>query len=194
MNTSFKRQLVSALVALSLSGAGAQSVEVAGVPLAPTAQVGTALLQLNGAGLRAKVFFKVYVVGLYVPQKTKDAAELLAQKGARRLSLRMLRDVDAESFVQALADGLQENHTPEQLAALKPQMDQFIADLRAVGEVKTGDVIFFEYVPSLGTRISVNGQVRGRVIAGDDFFSAVLRIWLGDKPVDGSLKKALLGG
>ena len=36
-------------------------------------------------------------------------------------------------------------------------------------------------------------QVRGRDIAGDDFYKALLRIWLGNKPVQDDLKPALLG-
>jgi hypothetical protein len=39
----------------------------------------------------------------------------------------------------------------------------------------------------------VNGQPRGKPIPGDDFYRALLRIWLGDKPVDGDLKKGMLG-
>ena len=66
--------------------------------LEPSAQVGAAALQLNGAGLRTRAFFKVYVAALYVPQKSADAAALLAQKGPRRITLTMLRNIDADSL------------------------------------------------------------------------------------------------
>lgn len=186
--------LLAIVLTLAAAGAWAQPVEVEGVKLESTAQVGNDTLQLNGAGLRTKVFFKVYVAGLYVPQKAHAAAQLLAQKGARRVSLTLLRNVDAESFVNALNDGLRDNHTEAQLAALKPQIDAFNASLKAVGEAKKGDVIHLDFVPESGTRVTINGLVRGSAIAGDDFFTALLRIWLGDKPVDGNLKKGLLGG
>jgi hypothetical protein len=106
----------------------------------------------------------------------------------------MLRDVDAESFAKALNDGLRDNHTEAQFVAMKPQIDALNANLKAVGEVKKGDVIHFEYVPDAGTRVTLNDTPRGSVIAGEDFFTSVLRIWLGDKPVDGNLKKAMIGG
>jgi hypothetical protein len=185
-----------AAVALTLAAAStwAQPLEVEGVKLDATTQLGNAALQLNGAGLRTKVFFKVYVAGLYVPQKASSAAQLLAQKGARRITLTMLRTVDAESFVQALNEGLRDNQTEAQLAAMKPQIDALNANLKAAGEAKKGDVIYLDYVPDSGTRVTINGQVRGSAIAGEDFFTAVLRIWLGDKPVDGNLKKGLVGG
>jgi hypothetical protein len=105
----------------------------------------------------------------------------------------MLRNVDAETFAGALNDGLRDNHTEAQFAAMKPQLDALNANLKAVGEAKKGDVIHFEFVPDTGTRVIVNGQARGSVIAGDEFFTSVLRIWLGEKPVDADLKKGLIG-
>ncbi|MEG1970988.1 MAG: chalcone isomerase family protein, partial [Burkholderiaceae bacterium] len=80
-----------------------------------------------------------------------------------------------------------------QLAALKPRIDALDAILKSIGEAKKGDLINFDYTPEGGTRITVNGQARGNAIAGEDFYSAVLRIWLGGKPVDAGLKQGLLG-
>lgn len=191
---SVKRPLASLLLACAALASWAQPVEVEGVKLEAGSQLGTAKLQLNGAGLRTKVFFKVYVAGLYTPQKATSAAQLLAQTGARRVTITMLRNVDAESFAGALNDGLRDNHTEAEFAAMKPKIDALNANLKAVGEAKKGDVIHFEFVPELGTQVTVNGQTKGSVIAGEDFFTAVLRIWLGEKPVDASLKKALIGG
>ena len=174
-------------------GASAQPVEREGVKFEPTAQVGGAALQLNGAGVRTRAIFKVYAAGLYVPAKSNSAAELLAQKGPRRLSLTMLRSVDADSFAGPLNDGLRNNHTEAQVAAFKPQIDALNAAMKAVEEAKKGDVIHFEYLPDSGTRITVNGQPKGSSIPGEEFFTAMLRIWLGDKPADADLKKGLLG-
>lgn len=175
-------------------GASAQPIEIEGVKFEPTVQVGGQTLQLNGAGIRTRVIFKVYVAGLYVPQKSADPNVLLAQKGPRRVAIHMLRNVDADTFATSLADGLKANHTEQQLAAFKAQADALAANLKAIGEAKKGDAIFFEFVPDAGTRIVVNGQPRGNPIPGEDFFAAVLRIWLGDRPADADLKKGMLGG
>jgi hypothetical protein len=182
------------LASLVLSPVRAQVVELEGVKLEPTAQVGGAALQLNGAGLRTRAIFKVYVAGLYVPQKSNNVATLLAQKGPRRMALTMLRNVDADSFAGPLNDGLKNNHSEAQLAGFKPQIEAMNAALKAVVEAKKGDVLHFEYLPDAGTRITVNGQQKGAAIPGEDFYTAMLRIWLGDKPADGDLKKGLLGG
>ena len=194
MNILMKRLLASAALSIVTLAAGAQPVEIEGVKLDASAQVGGAALQLNGAGVRTRAFFKVYVAGLYVPQKAGDAGALLAQKGARRIVIAMLRSVDAETFAGALNDGLKANHSDAQLAGWKTQIDALNANLKAVGEAKKGDLIHFEYVPEAGTRVMVSGQPRGSVIPGEDFFTAVLRIWIGDKPVDAGLKKGMLGG
>ncbi len=185
---------VALTLPLTAPMAMAQTTELEGVKLEPAAQVAGTNLMLNGAGLRTRAIFKVYVAGLYVPQKSADAAALLAQKGPRRISITMLRNVDAESFASALNDGLRSNHNDAQFAAFKPQIETLNANLKAVGEAKKGDVIHFEYLPETGTRVTVNGQPKGSAIPGEDFYTAVLRIWLGDKPVDGGLKKGLLGG
>jgi hypothetical protein len=194
MNGVVGRLIAAFALTIASLAANAQAVEIEGVKLDPTAQVGGAALVLNGAGVRTRAIFKVYVGGLYVPQKSNSAAALLSQKGPRRLVLTMLRNVDADSFAGPLNDGLKNNHSEAQLAGFKAQIDAMNAALKAVNEAKKGDVLHFEYLPDSGTRITVNGQPKGAPIPGEDFYTAMLRIWLGDKPADGDLKKGLLGG
>lgn len=187
------KRIVAALL-LAAATTLSQAVEVEGVKFDPTVQVGGQPLQLNGAGVRTRVLFKVYAAGLYVPQKSNSAATLLGQKGPRRVAIGMLRNVDADTFVGALNDGLKANLSAEQLAGFKPQIEALNANFKAIGEAKKGDLIDFEFTPEAGTRIVVNGQPRGAAIPGENFFEAVLRIWIGDKPVDADLKRGMLGG
>jgi hypothetical protein len=184
----------AAVLALSASTLCAQPAELEGVKLAPAAQVAGSPLVLNGAGLRTRAFFKVYVAALYAPQKATDATALLAQKGPRRVVITMLRNVDADTFSGALVDGIRDNHSEAQVTALKPQIDALMGTLKQAGEAKKGDVIHLEYDPATGTQVSINGLAKGSAMAGAEFFTAVLRIWLGEKPVDSGLKKGLLGG
>ena len=185
--------IVALMGLLAVMSIHAQPIEMEGQKFEPTAQVGGQALQLNGVGLRRRAIFKVYVAGLYVPQKSTNAATLINDKGARRVSLRMLRDVDADSFIDSFNDGLKNNLSEAQLTSLKPQTDALAATLKSIGEAKKGDAINFDYTPDGGTRITVNGQPRGNPIAGAEFFAAVLRIWLGEKPADEALKKGMLG-
>jgi Chalcone isomerase-like len=193
MNGVVRRAIAALSLALIAVGAGAQPAELEGVKLDPTAQVGGATLQLNGAGLRTRVFFKVYVAGLYVPQKANNAGALLAQKGPRRVAITMLRNVDADTFSGALVEGLKNNLSEAQYTGFKAQIDTLIANFKAAGEAKAGDVIHLDFAPEAGTKVIVNGKAQGSAIAGEDFYTALLRIWLGDKPADGDLKKGMLG-
>jgi hypothetical protein len=192
MNAVVMRLCAAVVLALAPLAASAQ-VEVEGVKLEPSAQVGGANLVLNGAGVRTRAIFKVYVAGLYVPQKSGNAAALLAQKGPRRIAITMLRNVDADTFSGALSEGLQKNLSDAQFAGFKSQIDALNASFKAAGEAKKGDVIHLEFTPDAGTRVVVNGKPQGGAIAGEDFYNALLRIWIGDKPVDADLKKGMLG-
>lgn len=188
-----KYLFVAIAIAAASAVANAQPIDVAGVEFQPTAQVGGELLQLNGAGLRKRAFIKVYAGGLYVPQKAHSAEALLAQTGPRRVVITMLRGVDGATFSEALFDGLQRNHTPQQLSALGPRLETLRANLTAIGDVASGAVIHFEFTPQTGTRIVVDGVQKGSAIPGNDLFTAVLRNWIGEAPVDADLKAALIG-
>jgi len=189
-----KRWLMAVFFAGLASLVQAQTVEVEGVKFEPAIQLGGQPLQLNGVGVRTRAFFKVYAAGLYVPQKANSASVLLAQKGPRRVAIGMLRNVDAETFVGALNDGLKANLSEQQLAGFKPQIDALNANIKGIGELKKGDQINFDFTPETGTRVFVNGQPRGAAIPGEGFYEAVLRIWIGDKPADADLTKGMLGG
>jgi len=71
-----------------------------------------------------------------VPQKNSNAAALIGDKGPRRVALRMLRDVDADSFIDSFKDGLKNNLSESQLTALQPQIEALTATLKSIGEAK----------------------------------------------------------
>ncbi|HEX7053255.1 MAG TPA: chalcone isomerase family protein [Burkholderiales bacterium] len=177
---------------LFLAGGACGAAEVAGVKVPETAQVEARQLVLNGAGLRTRFFFKVYVIGLYLPEKTRDAAAVLARPGPKRIALHMLRDVGAESFSQALVDGLQANHTATEYRALEPRVKQLEAIMAQVGEAKKGMNIALDWTGG-ATRVSVGASAVGEPIPGEDFYRALLRIWLGENAVQDDVKSALLG-
>jgi long-chain acyl-CoA synthetase len=181
----------AALIAALLAAPGLQAAEVAGVRIDDTLKLGNADLVLNGAGLRSKLFIKVYVGALYVTQKSGTPAGVLDSAGPRRMLMRMLRDMDADTLHAALEEGLQNNLSPAELAELKPQAGQLAAIMKGIGKVREGDGIAIDFSAE-GVNVSLNNETRGKV-AGANFARALLKVWLGDKPADGALKKALLG-
>jgi long-chain acyl-CoA synthetase len=171
--------------------AGAQAAEVGGVKLDDRANVGGQELVPNGAGVRSRVFVKIYVGSLYVPAKATTLAAVV-EKGPRRIQMNLLRDLSPDQLVGALSDGIKDNTSAAEQAAIKAQMDQMIAVMKGFGEVKEKDVVTLDFVDG-ATRIGLNGAVKGTV-PGDAFNRALTRIWLGDNPAQADLKKAMLGG
>ncbi|HMA89832.1 MAG TPA: chalcone isomerase family protein [Burkholderiales bacterium] len=181
------------LVLLAVCAFPSAAAEVAGVTLAPSVQVSGATLMLNGAGLRKRLFFKVYVAGLYVARTSAQAAELISEPGPKRVAIHMLRDVGADTFTGALREGIEKNHSAAETAALEPRVEALAAVMKEVGETKDGMNISLDWIPGSGTVIVVDGTARGKPIAGEDFYQALLRIWIGEHPAQDDLKKALLG-
>jgi long-chain acyl-CoA synthetase len=178
-------------IAIALATASATAAEVAGVKLDDRASVGGRELVLNGAGVRTRAVFKVYVGSLYLPEKSNALAAVLA-KSPRRIQLNLLRDLRADQLVDALVDGLKDNNAEAELAALKAQTDQLVSIMKGFGEVKEGNVVTLDFVDG-ATQIALNGQAKGS-IAGEPFNQALTRIWLGERPVQSDLKRAMLGG
>lgn len=155
------------------------------------ASVGGQELALNGAGVRTRAIFKVYVGSLYVPQKATSLDAVLA-RAPRRVQLNLLRNLSADQLVDALLDGLKENNGAAELEAVKPQTDELVRIMKSFGDVKEGSVVTLDYADG-ATRIAQDGAAKGS-IPGEPFNRALLRIWLGEKPVQADLKKAMLGG
>jgi chalcone isomerase-like protein len=183
----------ASLVLLAFLAAPALAAEVAGVKVEDRVKLGSGELVLNGAGLRTKAFFKVYVAGLYLAEKKTSASEVLALPGAKRVSMRLMRELSAKQLTDALDEGIRDNTPAVEQESLKGRMGELIAIMSALDRAKEGDVIALDWLPGSGTRVVLNGEPRGGAIQGEDFYRALLRIWLGDNPVSASLKKALLG-
>lgn len=184
--------------ALLLIGVGvlpptATAAELESVRMADSIRLGNRDLALNGMGLRSRFGLRVYVAGLYVGKKSTDIADLLQQPGPKRVAIAMKRNVDADTFLEALKDGIAANHSAQQLAALKDRITKLSELILSIKEAKQGDLLDLNYLPESGTQISINGKAIGQPISGEDFYQALLRIWIGDKPVQENLKAGLLG-
>jgi hypothetical protein len=182
----FRLFLLAILFSSSLLAA-----EVAGVKLEEQIQPGN--LMLNGAGLRKRLFFQVYAVGLYLPKKTANAEEAIASPGPKRVAIHMLRNVGAAEFSEALADGIRANHSEAEAKALEPRVQELSAIMAEVKEARKGMAIYLDF-QGKEMQLLVDGKPAGGPIAGEDFYRALLRIWLGPRPVQDDVKKALLGG
>ena len=184
-----KKILLAILLLLSTQ---VQAAEVSWVKLPDTVYLGSHDLVLNGAGVRSKFFLDLYIAALYLVEKRSSAEAVLSDGGEKRMALHLLRDISADHLLSAFNKTLTANHTPSELAALDASIKQFNAIFIAMDEVKKGDVVTLDYQPSRGTQVSVNSVLKGTIV-GAAFNTALLKIWLGDKPAQDDLKLKLLG-
>ena len=170
-----------------------QAAEVGGVKLQDSVHLGSRDLVLNGAGVRSKFIFDLYVAALYLADKKHSAAPVLADAGEKRVALHLLRDIGSATLSESFDKAIKNNHSPAELLALAEPLKQFKAVFATLNEVKKGEVITLDYLPGSGTEVSVNGVAKGQV-AGAAFNTALLKVWLGEKPAQADLKRKLLGG
>ena len=190
--------LAAGVASLSLSfGAAAQnaatSTEVGGVKFENTVQLGNARLQLNGAGVRYKAIFKVYAAGLYLSNKAVTPEAVLAAPGPRLMKIVMLREIDANELGKLFTKGMEQNAPREEFSKSIGGIMQMSEIFSSRKSLKAGDWFGVEWVPGTGTVIVVNGQATGQPIKEPEFYSALMKIWLGKAPADANLKEALLG-
>ncbi len=160
-----------------------------GVEMKDTITVAEQALVLNGMALRKKVFFKVYVAGLYLPQKEKDGTKILKDDTPRRVELHFLRSVGAKKMSNAWFEGLKEN-TPNHSPELKKQFDELASMME---KMKDGERMIYTYIPGKGTEINLKGKVKG-TIEGKAFADALFACWIGPEPGPGEgFKEDLLG-
>ena len=186
-----KPLFAAALVFLAIGAAGA--VEISGVKVEETMDLKGNKLVLNGAGVRYKAVFKVYVAGLYLGKKAGTPEEVLAMPGAKHMNVTMLRDIDAGELGKLFYRGVEDNMPKSDFSKLIPglmRMSQMFTDYK---NLKTGDVFTIDWLPGTGTIISIKGKPYGEPFKEPEFFNALLRIWLGPNPDDWKLKDALLG-
>lgn len=188
-----KSLLAGAILTLAATLPAAAAVDVSGFKFDDTAKVAGKDLKLNGAGMRTKFVVKVYAAGLYLPEKKSNTAEILKEEGPRRVTLQIARDISSDTFGKAFMDGLNENIDKTEKQRIVAQISKMGELFASVENLKKGDVLHLDWIPGSGTQAELNGQKLGGPIPDINFYNAILRIWLGDKPVDRSLKPALLG-
>ena len=151
-------------------------------------------LVLNGAGIRHKfAFFKVYIGSLYLAQKKHDNEEIFNDPGPKRISMHILADeVTAPDLIASMNNALAVNLSPHELALIEKRIRDLNTMMSSLKTLAKGSVVHLDYIPATGTHIVIDGKER-MTIAGEDFFRAMLHIWIGNKPVDGRLRDAMLG-
>lgn len=191
--TILKRWALGVCAFILAGSAWSQAVTVADVKYEPTQTLGDSTVQLNGAGVRYKAVFKVYTAGLYLEKKASTPQEVVSQRGPKRLSITMLREIDSTELGKLFSRGMEDNMDRAAFSRIVPgvlRMSQIFSDHK---KLQAGDQFMIDWIPGTGTVITVKGKVQGEPFKEPEFFNALMGIWLGNLPADFKLKDALLG-
>jgi Chalcone isomerase-like len=193
MNAFTRRNLLVLGMALApLAWGQSAPTEVVGVKFDQQAQVGGKALVLNGAAVRYKAVFKVYAVGMYLPSKTNTAKAALEMVGPKRIHVVMLREVSGSELGRNFAHHFEDNVSRDEFAASIKQIFRFGEVFSTRKSMKAGESFTLDWVPGVGTTVSINGVPQGEPYAGQPFFNGMLKLWIGDKDSAG-VRAALLG-
>jgi len=167
------------------------AMEIEGVSIPDSAQVTGHDLKLNGAGVRTKFFFDIYIGALYLAEKATTTDEVLTAGGPKRISMTILYgEVERGKLIDGWNDGFGKNQSKEVMAKLKERLSKFNS---LFSDAHKGDLLVYDFLANGSTIVAFNGKQAG-VIEGKDFQKALIEVWLGKKPAHEGLKKAMLGG
>lgn len=150
-------------------------------------------LMLNGAGVRYKLVFKMYALGLYLPKKTTSVDEILSMPGRKRIRMVALRDVPMSEFGRLTARGIQAHATREDFVKILPDIARIGQLYSSFDRAYVGDEVILDWTPGTGMTTHFRGELRGDPFTEPALFQTLLKIWLGENPADVQLKDALLG-
>lgn len=179
-----------ALASVIFASSSVSALDIAGITLPDNMPVAGQQLALNGAGIREKWLFDLYVSGLYLQSPNKDSTAVIAADDNMSIRLHIISDkITSERMISATKEGF-EKSVKGDAAALKPKIDEFIATFNE--PIKVGDIFDLTYVKGDGVHVSKNGK-EIKTVSGLDFKQALYGIWLSDKPAQESLKQEMLG-
>ena len=186
-----KNLLILFLTIGLFSTSGQAQITVNNVKIPATVKGESSTLNLNGAGVRKKAFFKVYVLSLYVKNKTKVSSVALNDNIEKLFNLEITsKMVNSKNMEEAIREGFDKSLNGD-IGALSNEIDHFI-EIFKHEDIKVGDVYTLHYIPEIGIKSYKNGKLLATVNA-QGFSKALFGIWLGANPADSDLKEALLG-
>jgi hypothetical protein len=186
-----KLLLILLALATALLPLPAHARRVGGVEIPETLESGGTSLVLNGAGIRNKYFIGVYVGGLYLKQRSADAAAIIDADEVMAVELRITSGlITSDRMKKSTEEGFRKS-TGGNSAPFREQIDALIGVYDE--KIDDGDIFDIVYVPGKGVDVYKNGAHQGTVESGLPFKRALFGIWISERPVQASLKRAMLG-
>lgn len=195
----FKQLLCAvALASMTLSAALAAGFVVEGIALEDKMDVAGQTLVLNGAGFRKRGFLKTDVSAIYLPRKTSTMEDIQTMPGAKRIYLRILRDIPGSTISRYFINDFKLVTSQDEFKQLITEVGQVGALYAAVRQVYKGDVVTGDWIPGKGFLVSVNGRpihAEGNpspYVNNEMLYRILLRMYIGEG-VPQELRNNLLG-
>lgn len=186
--------LLPLLAVLAPRQAEARVIALEGQRFEDVITLGDRNLRLNGLGLRGVAWVKAFVAGLYVAVPSSEPGALLAQPGPKRLRLKVMLDAPSHELTKSLVARINKYEPESALKQLGERPARLGALIDSIGDLHAGDVLDLDFEPAQGVRLLHNERTVGAPVAGDDLYRAVLKIFVGDRPIDKRMKAGLLRG
>lgn len=171
-----------------------QAARLEGQRFEDTTVVADRTLRLNGLGLRGVAWIKAFVAGLYLAAPTRDGGQAMAMQGPKRLRMKLMMEAPSREFSKAIRGGVRKNESDQVQNQLADRLEAFTQRVDGLGTLRAGDTIDLDWLPGLGLQLMLNQRPVGEPTPGEDFYRAVLKIFIGERPVDQRMKEGLLRG
>ncbi len=183
--------LTFSLFFLIISTSVLSAYEIKGVTLPETVTVNGTKLLLNGAGVRMKFFFSIYVGALYFPEKIHNAKDVITRDVTKRIVMHFVysHKISKEKIIDAFKDDF-ENNSPNLMPSIKSDVEKFYSFFDK--DINKNDEVLITYIPNKGTCVEINKKLKG-CIKNRDFMTAIFSVWFGEDPPSEGLKDDMLG-
>lgn len=190
-----KNSVVAILTAVVLLGTAAeifaQDMEILGVTFPGEKTVAGKVLKLNGVSYRKALgVVKVYVVGLYLEEKTNDPEVVIESEQVKHLYTHYLTNkATAKKLREGFLEVIAECNPPELLETNREAIDLYASWLDT--DMEPGLTSYSTYIPGEGLTLTYQDEVRG-TIPGDGFMKMYYRYNVGENAKK-KLREGLLG-
>lgn len=168
-------------------------ININGVKLPRTIKFKSREIELNGVGIRSKLWFDIYTQALYLTKLSQDPVEILESNTLMAVRIQITSSlVSSRKFSKSINNGLQKSVGDEKWKGFKPQLD-LLEKLINSEVIVEKDVFNLVYNPDDESMWIIKNDVVKGQIPGIDFKKAFFGIWLSKNPIDKTLKKDLLG-
>lgn len=182
----FKKSLLClSLLFLVVTTVPAREVGRIDVPETLTLEDGATSLVLNGAGVRSRFGFKVYVGSLYLKEKSSDSKIIAAADEPMAITMVWVRDIPLDKITDVYVEAFKYAAINKD-ESLQKNIDAFMAALRPCEKNAVTKIV---YIPGKGTSMYYN-DTQTLHVEGMAFKESLFRIWLleedtftGDKTV-----------